>query len=264
MNALARLAQPIAAYVTPASDMWLVLLSHVRGARPFMIDVSKLPNARNIVRSASAEASVRPLEEASDVALVEAVRAGLRHAPVVLFDRHAPRVERVLYRLLGPRADLADALNETFRRALEHLDDLLEPVGLDRWLVAIAVNVAREEMRSGRRRGWLEYRPVEELPQRAACSDPVEARAAVRSLFEVLQRMPEDEGIVFALRHLEGLTIDALAEVLNVSLSTVKRRILRADARFARLAAREPELAMWVHDDGASFELDAEEQQVTS
>jgi hypothetical protein len=63
------------------------------------------------------------VEETADSAIVQAIRRGDANAPTALFDRHAARIERLLYRLLGPQAELPDAINETFCRALEHLDD---------------------------------------------------------------------------------------------------------------------------------------------
>src|SRR5262245_16291345 len=114
-------------------------------------------------------------------ALCDALRAGEPRAQSMLFDRHAARIERVLYRILGPD-DLQDPLNETFCRALDRLEELTEPSGLDRWLVAIAVNVAREHLRARRRRGWLELRSDDDLPE-LSYEEPLEPREAVREVF---------------------------------------------------------------------------------
>jgi RNA polymerase sigma-70 factor, ECF subfamily len=196
-----------------------------------------------------AASRVADLEVERDVALVSALRRSDSAAPETLFDAHAPRIERVLYRILGPQVELADALNTTFCRALDHIQDLYEPRGLRHWLTAIAVNVAREQLRSSRRRGWLEYRASEALPDwpsHAATDELLAARAAVTELFAVLAQMPEEERVAFSLRRLEELPNDEVATLLKVSLATAKRRIARANERFSLLARRMPELCHWV------------------
>jgi len=47
---------------------------------------------------------------------------------------------------------------------------------------------------------------------------------------------------VFALRYLESMTLEEIAEALDVSLSTVKRNLTHASARVSRWIAADPDL----------------------
>jgi RNA polymerase sigma-70 factor (ECF subfamily) len=205
----------------------------------------KLPaTARVVSLEAMRARAPERLEDASDDALVEALRAGASRAPAVFFDRFAPVVERIIYRILGSDADRAEPLNDTFCRALDRLDALVDPRGVRPWLVAIAVNVAREQLRARRRRSWLLFAPTEELPDRPAES-PLDAREAAQHVFAVMERLPEDERIAFALKHLEGLAPPEIAEALGTSLATAKRLVVRAEERFFKLTSRDAVLASW-------------------
>jgi RNA polymerase sigma-70 factor (ECF subfamily) len=46
--------------------------------------------------------------------------------------------------------------------------------------------------------------------------------------------MPTDDRIVFVLKHLEGYRYQQIASCMDCSLSTVKRRIRRANSRFKK------------------------------
>jgi RNA polymerase sigma-70 factor (ECF subfamily) len=66
----------------------------------------------------------------------------------------------------------------------------------------------------------------------------------------LLGRLPSDERIAFALRHIEGMELGRLAEACGVSLATIKRRLARAEQRFARAAARDEVLKRWLEEGG--------------
>ena len=63
---------------------------------------------------------------------------------------------------------------------------------------------------------------------------------------EDLGRLPADERIAFALRFIDGMELVEAAAACRVSLSTFKRRMLRAERKFAERARREPALAEWL------------------
>jgi RNA polymerase sigma-70 factor (ECF subfamily) len=47
-------------------------------------------------------------------------------------------------------------------------------------------------------------------------------------MFEVIDKLPEDEREAFELVRIQGLTLNEAAEVLGISVSTVKRRVSRS------------------------------------
>ncbi len=188
-----------------------------------------------------------------DADLVAALRAGHPAAPTVLFDRHAPRVQRVLVRTLGFDPEIPDLVQEVFVRALQRLDGLRDGASLSGWLSGIAVFTARETIRRRARWRWLRFLPREELPEVEAPQAGPETSEALRSLYAVLEELSADERIAFALRYVEQMELTEVAEACGVSLATLKRRLARAESRFVAIARRHPALEDWIEEGGARW-----------
>ena len=182
--------------------------------------------------------------------LVAALRAGNAAAPAILFDRYGARVQRILLRVLGPDREFADLIQEVFLRALENLHRLRDGDSLASWLTSIAVFTARECIRRRRRWRWLVPLAPSDLPPVPVGGPDAESAEALRAAWAVLDGLPADERIAFALRFVEGMDLTEVAEACGVSLSTAKRRLGRAEARFTSAARRQPALARWMEGGG--------------
>jgi RNA polymerase sigma-70 factor (ECF subfamily) len=189
-----------------------------------------------------------PLPE-SDAGLVGAVRAGHPDAHEELVRRCGPDVERILYRVLGPDSEMEDLAHEVFIAAFACLEQLREPKALRSWLVGIAVRKARKLI--ARRKRWSFVRNVApaELPEQEAATSSLEVSEAFRSTYRLLGELPVDDRIAFALRHVDGMELTAVAAATDVSLATAKRRVARARQRFLQLASKHDALASWVREE---------------
>jgi RNA polymerase sigma-70 factor (ECF subfamily) len=76
----------------------------------------------------------------------------------------------------------------------------------------------------------------------------------VAAVYRVLNALPADERIAFALRMLDGMELSAVATACGVSLSTAKRRLSSAQQRFRELARREPSLSGWLQSASGGLE----------
>jgi RNA polymerase sigma-70 factor (ECF subfamily) len=183
--------------------------------------------------------------------LVEGLRNGEAWAERTLLERHTPSVRRVLVRILGATRDVDDLTQEVFLRALDRLDDVNDPSGLAPWLLRFAVNVAREALRSRARRRWLLFLPPEELPESPDEVDggrAAEAARAVRATYEVLDGLSVDARLAFTLRHIDEMELADVARACGVSLATIKRRLVAAEATFAARARKVPALRGWLEE----------------
>ncbi len=172
-----------------------------------------------------------------DAALVAAIRVGRPGADAALYDRYAPYVRRVLLRVLGRDGEFDDALQEVFVRALSSMHRLEKPHRVRSWLASIAMLTAKDVIRRRQRRSWLRYFGPERIPEVASqgCSD--DAREELRAVYSILDAMPVDERIAFALRFIEKMTLEEVAAACCVSLATAKRRLKRAREEFADRAS---------------------------
>ncbi len=178
----------------------------------------------------------------SDALLVAALQAGRGDARRLLFERYGNYVERLVVRVLGLDAEVPDLINEVFARALERIAHVADPAALKGWLGSVALFTARAFLRDRRsRRRFLGFFAPEELPEVPVPGGaPAEVSLALHRTYQVLERFPADERIAFALRFMDGMGLNEIADITQVSLGTVKRRLTRAEQRFVAAAGRDP------------------------
>jgi RNA polymerase sigma-70 factor (ECF subfamily) len=177
---------------------------------------------------------------------VRAFRVGEPHAGAALFDRHASHVRRVLARVLGPDPELSDLVQDVFVAAISSLHRLEDPSALKAWLTRMAVFTARGRIRRRVRWRFLRFVSEDELPEPVAPEIDAEGSEALAAVYRVLNSLPTDERIAFALRVFDGMELTAVATACGVSLATIKRRLASANRRFSALAWQEPVLVDWL------------------
>ncbi len=173
---------------------------------------------------------------------------GDRRTQALFFDKYERDVRRVLVRILGTSPDVADALQDTFVRALRNVTQVKDALALRGWLLRVAVTVAFDQLRRRQRLRWLVFSSDVSV-EVAVDSVPPELRAALRDTYRVLDRLPAEERVVFTLRHIEEMELEEIADACSVSLSTIKRRLAKAELRFKSIAKRQPGLADWVDEE---------------
>ena len=134
-------------------------------------------------------------------------------------------VYRLSFAILGDEADARDAAQDTFVTAWRQIGKLRDTDRFDAWLQRVAVNAARMTHRARRRRGVREIPSsrvagVDGLP---ATASPAETDAAM--LDAAMRRLPVEQQAILVLHHLEGRPVDALAEILEIPVGTVKSRL---------------------------------------
>ena len=169
--------------------------------------------------------------------LVTELQAGSDGAFDWLVTYYHTAVYNLVYGILSDAADAADVTQEVFLKAFRGIRGFRRGSSLKTWLYRIAVREALNQ----RRWCWRHHRrqasidaetedghaaleledtestPFEQLAAR-------ELQAAIRG---ALASVPEKFRSAVILRDLEGLSYEEVAEVLEVSVGTVKSRILR-------------------------------------
>lgn len=89
-----------------------------------------------------------------------------------------------------------------------------------------------------------------EIPHVPVSDVDPEVRDAYVRTYALLDHLGADGRIAFVLRYIEGLELEDVASACRVSLSTIKRRLAKAERRFAAAAARDPVLRAWLEGGG--------------
>ena len=123
------------------------------------------------------------------------------------------------------RTAAEDLVQETFLRAMDHLEDL-EPLNRAQrraWLYRTAKNLAVDRVRRQARET-----PAEEEQLALASFQEDLSQAAVAQL---IARLPEGERTVFTLRYFEGYNAKELGDMFDLPSATVRSRLASAKRR---------------------------------
>lgn len=183
-----------------------------------------------------------PQTARSDAELVAALRRGESWAAAVLLDRHGPLVERLIRRIMGHDVDLADLVQDAFATILSSIDQLRDDHAVKAWMSSIAVHTAHRAIRRRQLSRWIFFWQKDEIYDAPARDTDFGARECIRHVYAALDQLPADERILFALRFIEEMQLEDIANTCGVSLATIKRRITRAQQRFTTIAQRDPVL----------------------
>ena len=166
-----------------------------------------------------------PVED-RDAALVRAAQQDPQ-AFSALYRRHYAAIVGYLHRRVGDPHLAEDLAADTFIAALDSIGRY-RPTGAPfrAWLLRIATNLANNHVRrTARRRTRLSYVERWREDHDPEPDEHALARAA-------LLRLSADHQAVLCLHHVEGLGVEAVAEVLGCRVGTVKSRLARAREAF--------------------------------
>jgi RNA polymerase sigma-70 factor (ECF subfamily) len=169
--------------------------------------------------------------------LVTELQAGSDAAFDWLVTYYHAGVYNLVYGILSDSADAADVTQEVFLRAFRGIRGFRQGSSLKTWLYRISVRQALNH----RRWCWRHHRQQVSIDAEEEGRNPAldlkdseaspleqcethEMQATVR---RALAQIPDAFRSAVILRDLEGLSYEEVAEVLEVSVGTVKSRILR-------------------------------------
>jgi RNA polymerase sigma-70 factor, ECF subfamily len=213
--------------------------------------VNPLPNLipKSGALRAAANASVVRLPQTarSDEEIVRGMRAGEAWAAAALLDRYGPLVERLVRRIMGHDPDLEDLVHDAFATILASIDQVRDEKAIRGWIASVAAHTAHHAIRRRKLTRWIFFWQKDEPPEPAGEVD-MSAREAVRRMYAALEQLPTAERVAFALRVIDEMPLEEVAEACGVSLATIKRRLGRAETRFKAIARRDPVLKAWMEE----------------
>ncbi|MBI5532064.1 MAG: sigma-70 family RNA polymerase sigma factor [Deltaproteobacteria bacterium] len=197
-----------------------------------------------IVAGVQRKLAVVPTDETPIDDIVARCKQGDRAAFRVLFQRHRSDVARLVFRMLGPKADLEDIIQEVFLQVFRSLGDFRGEARFTTWLHRLTVNVVLMHRRAARSRpNFTDEVPAEAEAHTAHPDDDAIRRERIRAFYAVLDRLPEKKRTVFILHEIEGLSPTEVAEAVDAPVLTVRTRLFYARRELIQLLRQEPTLA---------------------
>ncbi|HUS82014.1 MAG TPA: sigma-70 family RNA polymerase sigma factor [Dehalococcoidia bacterium] len=175
---------------------------------------------------------------------IERARAGDQQALGAVYDWYLPRVYRYVLSRVGDVAEAEDLTEDIFLRMLSAIADYKRTnVPFSAWLFRIARNhVVSHYRRNGLRKnhGTIDETVADSRQDPASI---VERQLMLGEVAEAVQRLPEAQRDVIALRFAVGLSVAETAHVLGKRQGNVKMLQHKAVARLQKVLLAEPKQA---------------------
>jgi RNA polymerase sigma-70 factor (ECF subfamily) len=177
--------------------------------------------------------------ENSEMGLVNLACEGDREAFWRLVQPHLHAVNSTARAILMNLADSEEVAQESVLKALRNICRFRGEAKFSTWLIQITINEAKSRLRKDH--GYLyrsldepqttngdEYFPRDFTDWREIPSEALERKELRKALEQALACLPQKYREVFTLRDIAHLSIDETAQVLGLTLGSVKSRLLRA------------------------------------
>jgi len=177
--------------------------------------------------------------------LLEKAREGDRAAFKTVVSLYQQRVFLLAYSILRHREDAMDIVQETFLRLYLKLESFEREKSFQAWLFRITKNLCIDYYRKnyGRRNGLQSVRRIEEMNVVADDGPDNPASSDLRQVFSrSLEKLGDRQRLVFVMKHYNGLQYQEIAQVLKISVGTVKSLHFKAVQNLRRLLG--PDLRM--------------------
>ena len=186
-----------------------------------------------------------------DARILRGLRAGIEEAYEELIERYEQPIYGMVYRLLGNGSDACDVVQEVFLKVFRGVNAFREQSSLRTWIYRIAVNETHNHqrwfVRHGRREISIDNERAEHGRIIESALDPGPSpydRALDSETRMMIERALGRINPVFqtavVLRDIQNLSYEEIAEILQVSMGTVKSRILRGRDALRRELTQRP------------------------
>ncbi|MDJ0840555.1 MAG: RNA polymerase sigma factor [Acidobacteriota bacterium] len=158
-------------------------------------------------------------------ALIQACGRGDLGAFEALYREYAPAMMRTARRMLHSREDAEDALQQAFLKLHRSLGNFRFNAKFSTFAYRIMMNVCLDMIDKSKRQ-------VEQTAMEAGPEPRVAPRGLLRlKLEQAVGELPERMRGVFVLFAVEGLSQQEIADIMDISVGTVKAQIFQAKAR---------------------------------
>lgn len=163
-------------------------------------------------------------DQAQEIALVNAAKAGDKQAYRQIYERHVGRVYALCLRLTADKALAEDATQEVFIQLWQKLDNFQQQSRFTTWLHSVTSNVTISYMR--KQKGW--FQKMFNIEDAGLHEQEDEGSVDGVDLDAYIQKLPERARLVFVLHAIEGYRHEDIAKMLKMAEGSSKAQFHRA------------------------------------
>jgi RNA polymerase sigma-70 factor (ECF subfamily) len=176
---------------------------------------------------------MNPIDE---ISLIGQFKDGDPSAFEWIVQTYQDRIYNLCRYLLGNPQDAEDAAQDVFVKAFRKLRHFRPESSLYTWLYRIGINTCLDHKKKMRPEPFKNGYQAEDLPSAELSPEHrYQAKEIDRDIRSALDQLSKNSKTVIVLKEIEGLSYEEIAEVLTISVGTVKSRISRSREELRRI-----------------------------
>jgi RNA polymerase sigma-70 factor (ECF subfamily) len=175
----------------------------------------------------------------SDIEIIELLKQGNEQAFKKLVETHQKLVVNTCFGMVQNREDAEDIAQDVFIEVYRNIKKFRADSKLSTWLYRIAVNRSLNHIRDNKRNRWFysfedevatKNREIQQLRSSKADQPEFELENKQRAiiLHEAISNLPKNQKVAFTLSKYEELSYQEIAEVMELSVSSIESLLFRA------------------------------------
>lgn len=147
-----------------------------------------------------------------------------------IIEKHSDKLYSIVYRMIDNHDDIMDILQETFYKTYKSIDNFHGNSSLFTYMVSIAINETRQYIRKKKKALFADINIDDEVllsSRYPSIEENIIKRNNAEKLNNAIKKLPEKYREIIILKDIEGMKIKEIAEILNITIQTVKTRTHR-------------------------------------
>jgi RNA polymerase sigma-70 factor (ECF subfamily) len=168
--------------------------------------------------------------------LIQQFKAGDLSIFEIIVKKYQDRIYNLCRYLLLNIQDAEDAAQDVFIKAYRNLNNFKPEASLYTWLYRIGVNTCLDHKKKSRPAPLKDQSLADKLPSPEPSPERYyQSKEIGRAIRAALDQLSKPSRAIIVLKEIEGLSYEEIAEVLTISVGTVKSRISRTRDELRRL-----------------------------
>lgn len=182
----------------------------------------------------------RPDENENIHTLVERIKKGDREAFMTVTNLYQKKIFLLAFSFFHNKEDALDIVQETFLRLYQRVNLFRKGQNFQNWLLQIAKNLCIDYYRKNysRSKDYEREKPIEEM--NLALQDEIDPflSSDLKKIFiDCLKKLATRQRLIFVMKHYNQLEYQEIAQILGISLGTVKSLHFKAVQNMRGLVA---------------------------
>ncbi|WP_040726294.1 RNA polymerase sigma factor [Thiomicrorhabdus sp. Kp2] len=171
----------------------------------------------------------------TDTEIVEQAKQELPHVTLAfeeLVNRHEQKVYAICLRYFGNAEQAEEISQETFLKVFQQLKNFRGDAQFSTWLYRIAINLCHT---AAQRKSFTQHDSIDDYADDLQLSKEFECDDEERCVQYCINQQQEQEKAIISMRFNTELSLQEIADILEIKLSATKMRLYRAMEGFKQL-----------------------------